>query len=232
MTRRLVTALTPDRFWNVLWWRRSRTRQVSVNMRCSVDRNIILHSESATTALGQTVPEIDLKGLGPLHLGTFAKTRFSMLTPQVIDIARLDARPARETSIVLFGIEVRWLPSGAVDPSHLPSVQSHVCVLQTALELLDRKFAVHVLADGVSSCNKEEVSIALEYIRRAGGHVSTSESVAFLLMRACPTSVSALPRRLSIRQRRRIRSPFQVVRGCHQRGKGVDQDRVGTPHAV
>ena len=57
------------------------------------------------------MPEIDLASLGPLHLGTVAKTRFSMLTPQVIDIASLYARPARETSIVLFGIEVRWLPS-------------------------------------------------------------------------------------------------------------------------
>jgi hypothetical protein len=82
-------------------------------------------------------------------------------------------------------LESRSVGSRATDTSHLQSVQSHVCVLQTALELLNRKFAVHVLADGVSSCNKEEVSIALEYIRRAGGHVSTSESVAFQLMRAC-----------------------------------------------
>lgn len=111
------------------------------------------------------MPEIDFAALGPLHLGTISKTQFSMLTPQLIDIAKLNSRAADETSIVLFGIE------------------SHVCVLQTAVELLQRRFSVHVLADGVSSCNREEVPIALEYIRRAGGHVLTSECVAFQLMR-------------------------------------------------
>lgn len=65
----------------------------------------------------------------------------------------------------------------------LTSVQSHVCVLQTALDLIQGGYDVHVLADGVSSCNKEEVPIALAYIRQAGGHITTSESAAFLLQR-------------------------------------------------
>src|ERR1700722_5464032 len=61
--------------------------------------------------------------------------------------------------------------------------QSHVCVLQTALDLLGCGYAVYVLADGVSSCNKEEVPLALGRIAQAGGHVTISESVAFQLMR-------------------------------------------------
>ena len=42
---------------------------------------------------------------------------------------------------------------------------------------------MYVLADGVSSCNKEEVPLALGRIAQAGGHVTSSESVAFQLMR-------------------------------------------------
>jgi len=57
-----------------------------------------------------------------------------------------------------------------------------VCVLQTALELLRNDIMPYVLADGVSSCNAQEVPIALEAIRQAGGVVTTSESILFRLV--------------------------------------------------
>jgi isochorismate hydrolase len=59
--------------------------------------------------------------------------------------------------------------------------QSHVCVLQSTLDLLERGYDVHVLADAVSSCNKEEVPWALERMRQAGAQITTSESMLFQL---------------------------------------------------
>ena len=41
---------------------------------------------------------------------------------------------------------------------------------------------MYVLADGVSSCNKEEVPIALERLGREGAVVTTSESILFEIM--------------------------------------------------
>ncbi|KIM45924.1 hypothetical protein M413DRAFT_23734 [Hebeloma cylindrosporum] len=114
-----------------------------------------------TRALGPTDPAIDLDSLAPLLLGTFDKTLFSMITQDVKSI--LDSRPF--TSVVIFGIE------------------SHVCVLQTVLSLLALgKYSVHVVADGVSSCNSFEIPIALDRMRTEGAIIGTSESIAFQLM--------------------------------------------------
>lgn len=55
-------------------------------------------------------------------------------------------------------------------------------MLQTTLDLLRLGYDVHVLADGVSSTNKEEVPIAIERMRQAGAQITTSESAAFELI--------------------------------------------------
>ena len=134
-------------------------------------------------ALGPTVPELDIDSLGPLYLGTIDKTLFSMLTPEVRTI--LAGRNSK--SVVLFGIEVRSLNMCRYSESN--SLQSHVCVLQSTLDLLSEGYDVHVLADGVSSCNKEEVPIALDRMRQAGAQITTSESAAFQLQRTPTVSV-------------------------------------------
>lgn len=51
----------------------------------------------------------------------------------------------------------------------------------SCLDLLSLGYDVHLLADGVSSSNKEEVPFALDRMRQAGVIVGTSESVAFQL---------------------------------------------------
>ncbi|KAI1348280.1 Isochorismatase hydrolase [Xylaria sp. FL0043] len=55
-------------------------------------------------------------------------------------------------------------------------IESHICVTQTALDLLAHGHRVYVLADGVSSCNEQEVPVALARLRAEGAVVTTSES--------------------------------------------------------
>ncbi|KAF2864776.1 Isochorismatase-like protein [Massariosphaeria phaeospora] len=106
--------------------------------------------------LGETCSELGLDAPGGVQTRVHAdKTLFSMLTPEVRrSILTLNA----PLSCVIVGIE------------------SHICVTQTALDLLREGHNVYVIADGVSSCNKEEVPIALARLRHEGVVVMTSES--------------------------------------------------------
>ncbi len=58
-------------------------------------------------------------------------------------------------------------------------VEAHVCVSQTALELLDLGFRVQVPADAVTSRNRIDWEFALRRLERAGAVVSTTEAVLF-----------------------------------------------------
>lgn len=55
-------------------------------------------------------------------------------------------------------------------------IESHICVTQTALDLLGDGHRVYIIADGVSSCNEGERGIALARLRAEGAIITTSES--------------------------------------------------------
>ncbi|KAI0386248.1 Isochorismatase hydrolase [Hypomontagnella monticulosa] len=115
--------------------------------------------------LGDTVPE--LKDLTASAAVVADKTAFSMLrAPELAaHFPPLTAVAGKEASeVVIVGIE------------------SHICVTQTSLDLLARGHRVYVLADGVSSCNPQEIDIALARLRAAGAVVTTSESWIYQCM--------------------------------------------------
>lgn len=120
--------------------------------------------------LGDTVDELKNKD-ATLDLD---KSLFSMCLPEVLE------KLPPKSCVAIVGIE------------------SHICVTQTTLDLLHHGHKVYVLADGVSSCNAEEVPIALKRLQAAGATITTSESfVCHLLFltdhrctRQCVTRVS------------------------------------------
>ncbi|CUS14233.1 unnamed protein product [Tuber aestivum] len=114
--------------------------------------------------LGPLVPELYPL---PADVKVVDKSLFSMMVPELR--ARL-YEDREKKSVALVGIE------------------SHICVLQTCLDLLAAGHRVYVIADGVSSCNRQEVPVALERMRREGAVVTTSESWMYEVMGDAETS--------------------------------------------
>jgi nicotinamidase-related amidase len=61
----------------------------------------------------------------------------------------------------------------------LAGIETHVCVLHTALDLLALEFRVYVAADAVSNRAVVDHDFALRRLEQAGAILTTSETVAF-----------------------------------------------------
>ena len=66
-------------------------------------------------------------------------------------------------------------------------IEAHVCVLQTALDLLAQGYRVHVPADAVASRHKLDWKIALRRMEASGATLTTAESVLFECCEAAGT---------------------------------------------
>ncbi len=68
-------------------------------------------------------------------------------------------------------------------------IESHVCVQQTVLDLIENSFQVNLAADAVSSRNEKDYNIAISRMRHHGAEVTTTESILFELLNVCGTDV-------------------------------------------
>ena len=66
-------------------------------------------------------------------------------------------------------------------------IETHVCVLQTAMDLLQAGYEVHVPHDAVNSRRPEDKEWALRRMAAAGAVITTSESALFEMLERCGT---------------------------------------------
>ena len=64
----------------------------------------------------------------------------------------------------------------------LSGIECHVCVYQTALDLISNGYTVHLVADTVSSRTPENRQIGIDAMKRAGAHITSTEMVLFELL--------------------------------------------------
>ncbi len=61
-------------------------------------------------------------------------------------------------------------------------MESHICVLKTTLEALEKNIEVHVVADAVSSRTTANKQLALERMRQSGAFIVSTEMILFQLI--------------------------------------------------
>lgn len=69
----------------------------------------------------------------------------------------------------------------------LTGIETHVCVLQTADDLIQAAHEVHVVADAICSRRKLDWEIGLRWMEKKGAMISTTEITAFQLLKEAGT---------------------------------------------
>lgn len=119
----------------------------------------ILWCQQAPQSLGPTVPEIAelLTGVEPIDKASFSCVGHEPFNVKLETLAR--------KQVVLCGIE------------------THVCIYQTAMDLLAQDYDVTVVADAVSSRTPQNRQIALARLATEGAAVACTEMVLFELLK-------------------------------------------------
>ena len=69
----------------------------------------------------------------------------------------------------------------------LTGVETHICVFQTCLSLLERDYRVHVPQDAVDSRTDENWKVGLGLMRQAGASITSTETDLYLMMKKAGT---------------------------------------------
>jgi nicotinamidase-related amidase len=117
-----------------------------------------------------------------LHMPVAATEQYPRgLGPTVPDLAR--RLPERPDKVAFSGCAVPAVVEGfrrAARPKIvLAGIEAHVCILQTALDLLALEFRVFIAADAVASRYAVDREFALRRMEQAGAILTTSEAAVF-----------------------------------------------------
>ena len=135
----------------------------------------IIATEQYSKGLGHTVAEL----VGATDQCCIEKMAFSCCAEESF-ITALEQSGAKQILIV--------------------GMESHVCVFQTVIDLLDRGYIVHLVSDAVSSRFKSDYNNAIRTAARAGAVITTTEAALFQLVKVAGTAEFKVVSKL-VRQR-------------------------------
>jgi nicotinamidase-related amidase len=116
------------------------------------------------------VTEQNPKGLGP------TQAELAQLLPNISPLPKFCFSCSRDKT---FGQALSALNRRQV---LLCGIESHICVYQTALELLDQKYEVQIVTDVVTSRSAANKTVALSRLQSEGAKLTSVEMVLFELL--------------------------------------------------
>ena len=143
-----------------IWESKRMVRNSQLLIRMALAMNLpVLVSTQYAKGLGQTIPEIasllpDVNVIDKLEFGCFGNGEYCSAVSKL---------PDRNT-LLLCGME------------------THICVMQTALGALNQGMNVHVAADAVSSRAELNWKLGLNRMQVAGAVISSTEMMLYELM--------------------------------------------------
>lgn len=126
----------------------------------------LIVSQQYTRGLGETVAEI--RAVIGEETKAFDKLAFSLWDDEAI---RAEIEKTGRKTVLLCGME------------------SHVCVLQTAIDLIGAGYTVFMVEDCMSSRKEHDMELALRRAEQEGAFVTGCEAVLFELTRKAGTPV-------------------------------------------
>jgi nicotinamidase-related amidase len=123
----------------------------------------VIVTEQYRKGLGSTLPELSSLSTGSANL---EKLFFNCMKDEAI---KKEVIKSGKKTVILTGIE------------------SHICVFQTALTLLDMNYNVVIASDGVGSRRKHDWKTAMKALSGAGALVYPTETIAFMLIEKAGT---------------------------------------------
>jgi nicotinamidase-related amidase len=119
----------------------------------------ILWCQQCPDSLGPTIPQIAelLAAYEPINKASFSCCEHNEFNKRL--------KALKRPQVLLCGIE------------------THVCIYQTAIDLLDAGYSVDVVTDAVSSRTLENKEIAISRMAAEGANITTTEMALFELLR-------------------------------------------------
>ncbi|MFC1738861.1 hydrolase [Planctomycetota bacterium] len=119
----------------------------------------IIWTQQVPKALGETIPQIVelLTEKEPINKASFSCCREEKFMTALNSLNR--------PRVLLCGIE------------------THICIYQTALDLLEKNYSVQIIADAVSSRALQNNKIALDKMQTKGIEITSTEMVLFELLK-------------------------------------------------
>jgi nicotinamidase-related amidase len=144
----------------------------------------VFASEQNPSKLGASVPEL-AEALQAAKARVLAKMQFSAVEEGLGEWLRPPAKPVQGNA--------RSLPKHLQKPASdgpergtivLAGCEAHICLLQTALDLLEDEFDVWVVTDACSARTERNRDAAFDRLAGAGVELVTTEMVAFEWLRS------------------------------------------------